>query len=255
MKTFSIYNENNHDYPIVISIPHSGTYISEEIKQQFIDDVVLPNTDWYLCDLYAFLKDMGFTVIENHVNRYVIDPNRSLKDNEGRSYQTNLVYKQTTLGYDIYKNELSQEEINERIHFYYLPYHQQIEKALKEKSKYFDKVYLIDLHSFSLDYQCDIILGNRQGMTCSQHFFETIQQLFTEEGFRVRDNDPFSGGYITQHYGLKDKWETLQIELWYQKYIEQRNFYNEEFPAINMTLFNQTQEQLKNVFRKLKNYF
>ncbi|MFS8961997.1 N-formylglutamate amidohydrolase [Lactobacillus delbrueckii] len=42
---------------------------------------VLANTDWFLRELYDFLPGRGFTVLENNLNRYLIDPNRD--PNEG----------------------------------------------------------------------------------------------------------------------------------------------------------------------------
>ena len=50
--------------------------------------------------------------------------------------------------------------MTERIDNYYVPYHKEIEKLLKEKLKYFEKVYLIDLHSFGRNIGSDIVLGN-----------------------------------------------------------------------------------------------
>ena len=49
-------------------------------------------------------------------------------------------------------------------------------------------------------------------------------------------NNPYSGGYIIRKYA-NNKVETLQLELSYKKYIDNRNFVNEEFPKINKKLF------------------
>lgn len=66
----------------------------------------------------------------------------------------------------------------------------------------------------------------------------------------MRDNDPFQGGYITRHYE-KENVETLQIEMWYQKYISNRYFGNEESPKIDNKLMNQTRKQLHQFFIEL----
>lgn len=220
-KAFSIYNQDQHLYPLVISMPHSGTQLTQKMKDNLIEGVILPNMDWYIPLVYDFLKEMDITVIENHMSRYVIDPNRSLED-----------------------------EINERIELFYKPYHQAIEDALNEKKKYFSKVYLIDLHSFGADLGTDIILGNKNNQTMNKKLFQKIHQLLEKQGFRVRDNTPFQGGYITRHYG-KENVESLQIEMWYQKYIANRYFENEESPEIDDHLMNQTRKQLHQFFIKL----
>lgn len=95
--------------------------------------------DWYIPLVYDFLKEMNITVIENHIPRYVIDPNRSLEDNHDTSYKTILIYRQTTLGYPMYQKELLEDEINERIELFYKPYHQAIKDALNEKRNIFLK--------------------------------------------------------------------------------------------------------------------
>ena len=249
-KVFSIYNQDQHLYPLVISMPHSGTQLTQKMKDNLIEGVILPNMDCYIPLVYDFLKEMNITVIENHMSRYVIDPNRSLKDNHDTSYKTNLIYRQTTLGYPMYQKDLLEDEINERIELFYKPYHQAIENALNEKKKYFSKVYLIDLHSFGADLGTDIILGNKNNQTMNKKLFQKIHQLLEKQGFRVRDNTPFQGGYITRHYG-KENVESLQIEMWYQKYIANRYFGNEESPEIDDHLMNQTRKQLHQFFIKL----
>ena len=51
-KTFSINNKEDNVYPVVISIPHSGTGITPDMDKKLIDDIILPNMDWYLPELF-----------------------------------------------------------------------------------------------------------------------------------------------------------------------------------------------------------
>lgn len=52
-------------------------------------------------------------------------------------------------------------------------------------------------------------------------------------------NNPYKGGYITKHYGDKNKQcESLQIEISYQSYIDKRVFDEEEYPTINNNVMN-----------------
>ena len=74
-----IINLNNNEIPIVISIPHSGEYVTMKMSNN-LNDVFLSNMDWYLDKLYSFLSDLGFTIIINNVSRYVIDINRDIKN-------------------------------------------------------------------------------------------------------------------------------------------------------------------------------
>lgn len=250
-KIITSYNLNHHKLPFVISIPHSGLKITKKMADQLIEGVVLANTDWYLPDLYEKLKDFGLTVIINNVSRYVIDPNRDLHASKGESYKTNLIYKKTTMGQLMYHDQLCNQEINQRIIDYYQPYHNLIQQALDEKLKYFDKVYLIDLHSFGRDEGAEIILGNRNGQTTRKSYFELVKGLLECQNFIVKENDPFLGGHITNYYGHQRKCEALQIELWYQCYIAKREFKNEELPVIEEKLFSETKEKMELFFKTL----
>lgn len=49
---------------------------------------------------------------------------------------------------------------------YYLPYHQALKKSIEDKLKVFKKVYVIDLHSFGLNYGADVIIGNNFNKSC-----------------------------------------------------------------------------------------
>ncbi len=75
-----IKNKTNHEIPVIISIPHSGAYILPEMKHKLTSGIILPNSDWYLPKLYSFLESLGYTVIINNVNRYVIDVNRQIDE-------------------------------------------------------------------------------------------------------------------------------------------------------------------------------
>ena len=75
----------------------------------------------------------------------------------------------------------------------------------------------------------------------------------TEQGFKVQNNIPYSGGYITKYYGNKIKdCEAIQLELSYQSYIDSRSFNEEEFPNIDTELFKKTQMRMEKFFMNLK---
>lgn len=245
-------NENNHEIPVVISIPHSGIYIDDKMKDKLLDNVVFPNTDWYLPELYSFLEELGFTVVVNKMNRHLIDVNRDIDNNMGNSYKDSLVYLNTTQGYPMYKKDISDQDIQERIDNYYLPYHHKLKELLETKKEYFNKVYLIDLHSFGLDYGYDVILGDNRGKSCSCKTTRFIKKQMRKQGLTVTKNNPFAGGYITKYYG--NYYEAIQIELWYQCYINKRFFGNEELPLVSELIFNETSNKLKNVFINLKEW-
>lgn len=245
-----IWNKENDKIPIIVSMPHSGTYLPQEMKEKLADNIVLANMDWYLPKLLFFLKDFGITTLINNVSRYVIDTNREITDSKSDSYAKNYIYIKTTFNYEMYKKVLDNNEINYRIKKYYTPYHDCITNLMNDKLIKFNKVYLIDLHSFGKDIEEDLVLGNNYYQTANYEFTDLLESLLKKNGFKVSLNDPYSGGYIVKKYASENV-ETIQIELSYKKYIENRIFKNEAFPKIDNNLFGKTQEKLKNFFEEL----
>lgn len=248
-----VWNESNHKFPIVVSIPHSGTNIPKEIKKQLKENITLPNMDWYLEKLYSFLNTMGITTIINHTSRYVIDVNRKIENIAEETYSKNYIYLKNTFGDDMYKEFPAQKEMQDRISLYYTPYHRKLKELLKEKEKHFEKIYLLDLHSFGKDLKVDVVLGNNNCKTTSDTFFLNIQKMLECIGFKISLNTPYSGGYIIKEYSSNTV-ETVQIELNYQKYIDHKLFGKEEFPSRNEQLFLTTQKQLQEFFIQLIDY-
>ena len=255
-KYYTIYNCDNNSFPVVVSLPHSGTFIPPVMKEKLNDNIVLPNMDWYLSDLYSFLPEMGFTVIINDVSRYVIDLNRKCGNNLTGAYENHPFYKHTTMGYEMYKEEISDAEIKNRIHVIYEPYHERLRDLLSQKKRCFSSAILLDLHSFGCNLDCDLVLGNRFGKTASGNFFGIIKRILKKENFIIQDNTPFPGGFIVQeHGGRLNSCEALQIELNYKTYINTRNFGNEEFPQINYEIFDNTKNKMQSFFKNLQRLY
>ena len=82
-----------------------------------------------------------------------------------------------------------------------------------------------------------------------------IEHKLMERGYSVKQNNPFSGGYLPKYYGTQIKsCQSIQIELWYQTYINHRVFGNEEFPKVNSVLFQKNKDKLKEIFILLKDF-
>ena len=250
-----IINEDNNELPFVISIPHSGLYLTKNMNDNMNDNIILANSDWYLCELYSFLKELGFTVIINNINRYVIDPNRELSFDNKDNYSKSLIYMKTTFSKDIYKISPTEEEINNRIDKFYQKYHDELQKQINKKLKYFDKVFLIDLHSFGKDIDVGVVLGNDYNKTMSKELFDKIKECFINNDFLVSDNLPYKGGYIVRKYGTYKNCEAIQIEISYKSYIDNREFMEEELPKINQHLMSNCQEKLKKTFKLIKDIY
>ena len=63
--------------PLLISFPHSGTYVPPELAARLQPKALdLPDTDWYVPELYDFFRELGATTLRATHTRYLVDLNR-----------------------------------------------------------------------------------------------------------------------------------------------------------------------------------
>lgn len=239
---------------IIVSIPHSSYNITSEMKKNINSQVILANNDWFLNELYSFLNELNIITISANYSRYVIDVNRKIEyKTNHEKYTESLIYFKTTFNKEIYINLPCESIIDWRIQNIYNPYHTCLINQISNILKLKNKVYLLDLHSFYINSEADVVLGTRYEKTCSKKFLDIVYTAFVNEGFNVKiDEIGLRGGYITYHYSSIKNVEAIQIELRYTSYIEDRYFGEEFMPRINYSLFNDTQSRLKKVFATIE---
>ena len=244
------------DSPYIFSFPHSGERLIAEMNWQLKPEAkrFLPNVDWHLPKLYAFLEQYQVNIISTPHSRYVVDVNRPPDAQKFGNYRRSLVYETNTWDEEIYDLKPTSEELERRIQRYYESYHKELELLVAEKVAKFGKAYLIDLHSFMGPIEEDVCLGNTNNTTSSEAFIEKFYNAFQAEGFNTVKNRVFIGGYITKSYAIPNVVETLQIELRYTNYIEPQELDIRSSPRSETTLFYETAFRLENVFEQVGVY-
>ncbi|MBV6624244.1 MAG: N-formylglutamate amidohydrolase [Rivularia sp. (in: Bacteria)] len=253
MQLFKLDQPTVKALPIVANIPHSGLFIPEDIAAKFTIEHLksLPNSDWHLDKLYDFLPNLGITVLQATHNRYIVDLNRQIKQPLFGSFWSSVIPKNTAFNRNIYIHEPSEENIQERIEKYYLPYHHQLKKLLDEKIEQFGKVYLFDLHSFCGLINDDVCLGNVNNQTCSELLISTVDKCFSNQGLQVVRNKTFVGGYITRHYGEMPNVESLQIEVRYHVYLQENQIDKPQPPSSQVIEFEAAKRKFDNIFNMI----
>lgn len=259
MDLFNIYNPDNHKYPVIVSIPHSGTFVPNDIRSGMLQSVVLSNVDWFLKELYDFLPDMDITVLSSNISRYVIDLNRDkTEDINGEDFWTKLVHTHNTFGSPLYSRPLRPDEIQGRLKQYYDPYHTALKKLIEEKLRFYNKVLFLDLHSFCVDFiegaNEDISLSNYNNQSSSTQSIEALRDILAEQGYKVGIN-VIRGRYILKNYKriFRDNIDCIQMELRYSQYIDNRYYGEEELNSWNTDLFIGAKAKLQAAFTKLFN--
>ena len=221
--------------PLIISIPHAGEFIPEDIVSRLTDKAKdIPDTDWYVDRLYRFAEKENATIIKSNYSRYVIDLNRNPSDVSlyPGQFATSLCPVRTFEDKPVYLHEeaLEQDEVDHRIERYWWPYHQEIQRQINRSLNKHGFVVLLDAHSIAsvvptlFDGQLpDFNLGTNDGQSCADSLTSTLDTLDFSPYTKIV-NGRFKGGYITRHYGQPDKHvHTVQLELSQAAYMDEDN--------------------------------
>ena len=229
--------------PLVISIPHSGTDIPQDIAPLCNLAAKREHTDWALPELVAPLSETTLVVA---VSRYIVDVNR-FKPRTGKATRP-IIPRIDEKGNLLFNNYPSKQKQADWLDRYYVPYYLHLEKLLNEKLEQHEKVLLVDLHSYddTLFKTSDIILGTRRKQTISEEILEQLQTLFHEEGLSTRVDTPFSGGNIIATFGKHPSIEAVQIEVPYSLYLDGHTLHEERSTTLH--------QQLQRIFQKVRMY-
>lgn len=237
---------------LLISMPHNGTDIPEDIKAKMTDvGLSVQDTDWYMDRLYDFALALGASVLVPRYNRYVIDLNR---DPEGVNLYpgadtTELCPTTSFESAPLYQagQEPDEQESQRRVRLYWQPYHQAIRSTLDELQQTHGKAVLLEAHSIAsivprfFDGQLpDFNFGNNSGQSCSDVLLNAVNEIDYYPYSKVV-NGRFKGGYITRHYAnLERNIHTLQLELSQRTYLHEpsNQYHTENANAVKIKLTN-----------------
>lgn len=247
--------------PVLLSIPHGGTKVPEELKDRIcLEQVdILDDSDAFSLEVYD-LGNRVARVVSTDIGRAFVDMNRAPDDLPPQNLD-GVIKSHTCYSRVIYKAGLEPDAslIRELLENYYEPYHRQIRQALAERDS---KIELaLDCHTMS-DLGPDIApdphqkrpmlcLGNVYGKSCSQETIDRLadcfRQAFDFDDSEVTQNQPFVGAYITQAYGSNPlPW--IQIEMNQSLYLEPRRFAREALRA-DSTRLQQTSHKFEQTLR------
>ena len=238
--------------PLLISMPHNGEMIAEEIKHTMTEKGLnVPDTDWCIDVLYDFAQEMGVYTIEPSYNRIVIDLNRDPKGvNLYPGAQSTELCPTSCFDFSAIYLEGKQPdeaEVARRIETYWQPYHDQLASTLEQMRDQYGVALLLDAHSirsqvarFFEGQLPDFNFGTADGASCSGALQDHLAKFDCQPYSQVI-NGRFKGGYITRAYGQPaDNVHAVQLEL------SQRTYMNSEESQFD----SENAEQVKKVLRQ-----
>ena len=215
------------DTPLVISVPHVGTYVPAAIAGRLTPEAAeLADTDWHVERLYEFALDMGVTMIAATHSRLVVDLNR---DPSGKplypgASNTELCPLGTFADGPVYRDGAAPDaaEVARRVETCWRPYHAALAAELARVRARFGIAVLWDAHSivsraprFFAGTLPDFNLGSADGASCDPELAARVHAILAAaEGFTAVHNGRFKGGFITRHYGRPaERVHALQLEM------------------------------------------
>ena len=231
----NIFEFHPGSLPLLISIPHAGTFVPEAIAQRFtLAGSRLADTDWHVEKLYDFACELGASILKANYSRYVVDLNRS-PDSASLYVGAPTSPVCPTLTFDdepIYTagREITATEIQARVEQYWQPYHQKLAAELTAMREHHGYALLWDAHSIASEVPAlfagvlpEFNLGTRDDASCPRAVADQLLDVVTSDGkFGAVLNGRFKGGYITQKYGQpNDGVYAVQLELSRRVYMDE----------------------------------
>jgi len=250
ISAFSLYRPECQKLPILVSSPHSGRLYPSDFQKivRISMDGLRLSEDRFVDLLVEDIPGLGVPVLVANLPRSFIDLNRSPMDLDPELISgmpttltqgpmsprvrqgLGVVPRVAANGAEIYNHTLSIAEARRRLLRYYFPYHKMLRALISSTRANFGFTVLFDVHSMpsrsvniSDDTPRTIVLGNAFGRAAPAHLTDMAMEIFSSLGYRVVRNTPYSGGFITQHYGQLDRGVfVLQLEISRASYMDEQ---------------------------------
>ena len=237
-RTVAPYRYRYGASPLVVSMPHVGTYVPPSISRALNDCAARrPDTDWHLARLYDFLDDLDATVVTATYSRYVVDVNRPPDGaNLYPGQDTPKLCPTDTFGREpLYREaEPGEADIAARLESVWHPYHRRLEREVERLRAQHGIAVLWDAHSITgvqprlfEGRLPDFNLGTAGGASCDPELARSLAvALQRHSGYTSVLDGRFKGGYITRRFGDPARnVHAVQLEMVEEIYMDEESPY------------------------------
>ena len=249
---FERIDPTGSETPVVVEIPHAGL----DLAAPFLEPLTAParaiarDADLYVDSLYEDAPAEGATVLVARCSRYVIDVNRAEGDVDAEVVEGGrgdlrmhhgLVWRTTSEGEPALARRLTRAELEERLDLVWRPYHRELAAIVERKRSRFGIAVVLAAHSMpssertsrpavpgvrssseSNARRADVVPGTRGRKSASSRFIDAVDRHARARGWSVRHDEPYAGGFTTQHYGRPgDRVHAVQLELSRYLYLDE----------------------------------
>lgn len=239
---FDVLADGEQKLPFVFNSPHSGrVYPKSFLNASNLDPLTLRRSeDSFVDEIFGGVIDLGAPLLRANFPRAYLDVNREPYELDPAMFEDPLPAHANTrsirvaggLGTiarivadatEIYHSPLPFAEAEKRIRRIYMPFHATLRTLLETTHQRFGIAVLIDCHSmpsiagpFDDDRgsRPDIVLGDRYGTACHPTLIDAAEEILTKLGYSVSRNNPYAGGFNTEHYGCPGRGiHAIQVEI------------------------------------------
>lgn len=230
-ESYRLHLPKQHTLPVVLSSPHSGKRYPEAFVEGSRLDIhnLRRSEDSFVDELFQNAPKLGAPLLCALFPRAFVDANREPFELDPHMFEDELpsyvntnsprvavglgtIARNVTSETQIYKDKLTFAEAKERIERFYWPYHKVLRQLVDATKRKFGYCILIDCHSMpklttqanaisSRPSSVHFVLGDRFGKAGSRIITKTVEDILEQNSYRVLNNNPYPGGFITQHYG------------------------------------------------------
>ena len=241
----STYTLHRGTKPLLVSVPHVGTEIPDDIAAQLLPRALeTEDADWHLDRLYAFAKGLGASLLVPRAARYVVDLNRPPENTPMYPGLNNTELCPTSFfsGEPLYRSGQTPDdaEVARRVAAYWRPYHNAMGAELDRLRAEHGRAMLLDGHSIQAELPWlfdgrlpDLNLGTAGGASCAPALRERLAGVLAEHASHTHVVDGrFTGGYITRRYGRPaDGVQAVQMEMCWHCYMKPPHDYDDKRAA------------------------
>lgn len=239
---FDVLPPRGKELPVVVEIPHAGV----DVAPAFMPDVLASaraigrDADLHVDELYGTAHELGASVLVARASRYVADLNRDERDYDSQAVEggpathspRGVVWRLTTEGERSLAAPLRRAAFEERMREVYRPYHACLRELIRDKVERFGLAVVLAAHSMpSLgralhadrgNTRADVVPGTQGRTTAHARFIDTVDAHARQALLSVAHDDPYKGGFTTQHYGRpKEGVHVVQVELARRLYMDE----------------------------------
>ena len=226
--------------PLIFASPHSGRVYPDDMMAASALDAaeIRKSEDAYVDALITGGAAHGAAVLTNRYARAYVDVNREPYELDPGMFEDELpafaiarsarvaaglgaIARIVADGQEIYTRKLTFAEARGRIEAVHTPYHAALTRLIQEAKAAFGRAVVIDWHSMPSaagrsgpGQGADFVLGDRFGQACAAPVVELVERTLRGFGYKVVRNNPYAGGFTTEHYGRPaNSVHALQVEI------------------------------------------